>query len=451
MRTISREALFKDAWTRPLAKIAAEFGVSDTALRKACDRHDIPTPGRGYWAQVASGKSFPRPALRPAKTPDLETVRIVGAVQPPPEVKALIERVKAERPAASKPEPAKAEAEPTVQAAPAAPEPSTEMHTRAQRTHAKLVAAQARGSDIIHLSGKGLFTVAASPASADRIGRVLSLLIQAMGDKGWALEDGDKGLRLIPDGEAIGVEITELTDRVRHEPTEAEQRALAKFEERRDRAARRREWFSEWERPKIPEWDSVPNGQLVLSLAEGMRHEGMRRKFSDGKTQRLETLIAPILESLAIYAASEKAWRDRVERQRLEAIDAEKRRVEVQRRQTLEEKRLAFLKHQMQRHQRALEVEAFVADTRAAGAVDGVVAAFLAWADDYAAALRADISPEALREKLTQLDLMNDAATVSSWAAVDHPLDPPPPAQRDTYSPAPAPRQQYPFWLKHRR
>lgn len=62
MRTISREDLFEDSWTRPLSRIAAEFGVSDTALRKMCDRHDIPTPGRGYWAQVASGKSFPRPA-----------------------------------------------------------------------------------------------------------------------------------------------------------------------------------------------------------------------------------------------------------------------------------------------------------------------------------------------------------------------------------------------------
>lgn len=48
-----------------LSRIAAEFGVSDTTLRKMCDRHDIPTPGRRYWAQVASGKSFPPAQLRP--------------------------------------------------------------------------------------------------------------------------------------------------------------------------------------------------------------------------------------------------------------------------------------------------------------------------------------------------------------------------------------------------
>lgn len=45
MKTVSRTALFEDAWTRPLSRIAAEFGVSDTALRKMCDRHGIRAPG----------------------------------------------------------------------------------------------------------------------------------------------------------------------------------------------------------------------------------------------------------------------------------------------------------------------------------------------------------------------------------------------------------------------
>ena len=94
MKTISRDALFKDVWTRPLSRIAAEFGVSDTALRKMCDRHDIPTPGRGYWAQVASGKSFTRPQLRPVRDARFETVRIVGAPQPAPEVRAIVEAAK---------------------------------------------------------------------------------------------------------------------------------------------------------------------------------------------------------------------------------------------------------------------------------------------------------------------------------------------------------------------
>lgn len=178
----------------------------------------------------------------------------------------------------------------------------------------------------------------------------------------------------------------------------------------------------------------------------------MRRKFSDGKTQRLEQLIDPIMESLTIYAASQKASRERAEQQRLAAIEAQAKREEEQRRQMLEDKRLEFLRHQMQRHRRALEVEAFIADTEAAGATEGVVAEFLTWSRAYAADLRADISPEALREKLERLDLMNDAAAINGSTRVDSALDPAPEPARPAYdSYSPSPRQQYPFWLKHRR
>lgn len=35
--------------TQPIIKIAKDFGVSDVAVHKACDRHGIAKPGRGYW------------------------------------------------------------------------------------------------------------------------------------------------------------------------------------------------------------------------------------------------------------------------------------------------------------------------------------------------------------------------------------------------------------------
>ena len=73
MRTVSRQALFSDVWARPLSTIAPEYGLSDVGLRKICDRADIPTPGRGYWAKVASGKAFPRPQFRPARRPPNRT------------------------------------------------------------------------------------------------------------------------------------------------------------------------------------------------------------------------------------------------------------------------------------------------------------------------------------------------------------------------------------------
>jgi hypothetical protein len=79
VRTLTRQELFEAAWDRPLTKIAAELGVTSTALRKTCDRHLIPVPRWGYWAAVASGKVFRRPKLKPVKDARLEEILIRGA------------------------------------------------------------------------------------------------------------------------------------------------------------------------------------------------------------------------------------------------------------------------------------------------------------------------------------------------------------------------------------
>jgi len=94
MTVMSRGALFEAAWERPLTDLAADLGITSTGLKKICDRHDIPTPGRGYWAQVRAGRTFPRPKLRPARTADLEQVGILGAKPLPAAVKAALLQAK---------------------------------------------------------------------------------------------------------------------------------------------------------------------------------------------------------------------------------------------------------------------------------------------------------------------------------------------------------------------
>jgi hypothetical protein len=56
VHTISREELYQQIWSRPMTKVAAEYGVTSTALKKTCNRHKIPTPGRGYWAKCEHNK-----------------------------------------------------------------------------------------------------------------------------------------------------------------------------------------------------------------------------------------------------------------------------------------------------------------------------------------------------------------------------------------------------------
>jgi len=64
---MKRSELFNLAWTEPVVKIAARFGMSDRGFAKLCARHHIPLPERGYWAKVKVGQY---PARMPLPRPD---------------------------------------------------------------------------------------------------------------------------------------------------------------------------------------------------------------------------------------------------------------------------------------------------------------------------------------------------------------------------------------------
>lgn len=79
MKTVSHEELYEQVSSRPMTKVAADYGVTGTALKKACDRHRIPTPERGYWAKLEYGKPVNKEALPPQAEPNLALVRIAGS------------------------------------------------------------------------------------------------------------------------------------------------------------------------------------------------------------------------------------------------------------------------------------------------------------------------------------------------------------------------------------
>jgi hypothetical protein len=60
---LDREELFERVWSRPVATVAKECGVSGRGLTKICDRLAIPVPPRGNWAKLNAGKTVRRPKL----------------------------------------------------------------------------------------------------------------------------------------------------------------------------------------------------------------------------------------------------------------------------------------------------------------------------------------------------------------------------------------------------
>jgi hypothetical protein len=109
-KRLSRKQLYELVWSEPLKLLAPRFGISDVALKKACARAEVPTPGLGHWAKKAAGKGMSQVAL-PERPPGMDDEvligaghgywhsgwseeELLGALPPPPEFEEPIERVR---------------------------------------------------------------------------------------------------------------------------------------------------------------------------------------------------------------------------------------------------------------------------------------------------------------------------------------------------------------------
>jgi hypothetical protein len=62
-KKVSRRELYEQVWAVPMARLAKEYGLSDSGLAKICRKHNIPRPPRGFWARVAAGQILKRAPL----------------------------------------------------------------------------------------------------------------------------------------------------------------------------------------------------------------------------------------------------------------------------------------------------------------------------------------------------------------------------------------------------
>jgi hypothetical protein len=67
MPLLERTKVYKYVWSRPCTKIAAELGISSSALKRICTEMDIPTPVAGNWTRVQCGKTVSKDPLPKAK------------------------------------------------------------------------------------------------------------------------------------------------------------------------------------------------------------------------------------------------------------------------------------------------------------------------------------------------------------------------------------------------
>jgi hypothetical protein len=150
-----------------MRKLAAEFGISNLGLAKACKRHAIPTPPGGHWMRVEYGKPYERPALGAAPHGETATLSLE---------RSLAQRLVALPEA------------PTI-SAPAAAN-VTALASYAKATFAALRKAKPRGAGLVIAAGPAHFACVVSPPLVERAVRILDAIERKLPEFGGEVTRG---------------------------------------------------------------------------------------------------------------------------------------------------------------------------------------------------------------------------------------------------------------------
>jgi hypothetical protein len=304
-------------------KVAADYNITGTGLKKICDRHEIPTPERGYWAKLKHGKPVSHPPLPDLSDERLADVDIMGSIYPdvPREVTEARARVR------EKLEDAAAAVNGLPIASSRTADESAADVPALAATLRMIRKARPDGEGFVSARGRGVVPLKVGPAALDRSITLLAQFFALAGIQAYQPKATEAGLALLIDGEPVAFALEAPADRTPHQPTAAELKEQARY--------------AGWGivREPWPKYDYFPSERLSIVI-QANAYSGLRRTFSDRQSKSLELMLPKILEAFAEHAAFAKKRRQEQEEnarryqesERLRRLDAfaarEKRRIE---------------------------------------------------------------------------------------------------------------------------
>jgi hypothetical protein len=400
--TLTRQQLYDRVWSKPVDQLAREFGISDVGLGKACRRHGIPVPPRGYWAKKAAGHRVRQIQLPSGAQPGQERITFHGA------------------PRAEGPESALAEVHPLI-AFDRAPEQQLVVPPDLEVTHpavlktARLLRRAKRDAGGMVLPPLGALRTHTTRAIHERAFRVWQVLLTAFETRGYPVAISEQATTVTVLEEPLTLSLHEGTKNVAHRITFTEQKAI-------DRGYGFR----------VPKWDHVPSGRLTIAITNVSR---IRHHWHDA-AQPLEARLNNVMVGLVRAALEIKRQREEAERQEKVRQEEVRRQLEAERRWAIEKGRRDRLCRFVAAWERAQAVQAFVERYRAAVgpvAPEGDLAAWLQWLERRAAA----VDPVRRLNPGRILTLYHPAnsfdadrildegfsdTTADSWSEKDHPV-----------------------------
>ncbi|MBK7583801.1 MAG: hypothetical protein IPI67_26855 [Myxococcales bacterium] len=291
--TLTREDLFDLVWSKPMSKLAPEFGMSDVALAKRCKRLGIPYPGVGYWARLAAGQKLKRPKLPPPPK-SLKPWELEITFRKPP-----VQRHEEPEPPA-----------PEVVVRDALRSP----HAVVDRLRAELREAGPDHNGLLRVSQTRVTDTALKigPDSISRTLRALDALFKVLAEREHEVllvETGyekNLAIKVTVEGENVELTLEEVVGWRPHFATE---------DEKRDHKSLG---------TQVPKHDRYPSGQLKLRVQGGSI-------WSDSKAVRLEELLGRVVVDVERAAKKLRQGRIDMERQHAEREAEQRRRLRTER------------------------------------------------------------------------------------------------------------------------
>lgn len=361
---VTREDLFAAVWERPLTKVAADYGISDVALKKICRKMQIPTPGVGYWRRLECGYPASAPKLPPLSDDGVDSV----VIHPPLKSRSaeVMEGV-----------PSDAEI-----AAALAKVASVDLHPLlAPVNHSLQTARTDERGLLVPRSDKAKF-VGVTQGSLERAIRTLDQVLKGLEALGLTVQinaEMDPPLRLRVADDELGLSIEEKLVTTTRPATEAEKKR-----------------YGSW---RTEHYDYAPTGRLTLRI-HGAFLPGTRAAFSDRGAQQLADQIPKTLRGLLVAARSQTQKRLADEERARQWAEERRRYEERERRRRREAQRAKHLSALADQCQAVDHLRAFLntiaADSTALADVrihDLGLADWLAWARDYVDAQDPRLNP----------------------------------------------------------
>jgi hypothetical protein len=347
--------------------LAKRFGISDVGLAKTCRRHKIPRPHRGYWQQKQHGKTVRVVPLPPLKPDD----KHLEAVTLTPSNRRRRAKEEETGPVA---EQRKYEKDHQI----LVPEYILHLHPLVREMQA-----YCRGAERSRFTYRGQrqasqAAVDVAPDSLPRALRILDTLIRALEERDFPVtidreSDALRAVVAVQDT-TVGIRLEERRKQVEIAPSASDVVLSDAYP-----------WRSN------PRKEAQYTGKFALKIAEDWA-KGVRRKWADGKTQRVEDCLNAFVVGLVQAAEAKKQAQAEWEEQQRRREEERRRRFEEERQRQEEARRGRQLEEEATAWAKAEQLRAYVAAVREhaeqAGGVEpeSKVARWLAWAERYAEA-----------------------------------------------------------------